>query len=65
MRRILQKIDFGKDLESMLNVYTDIRSNFGNHEEIIEVLVYKVIDLTFRARSLSKNKISAKIKAFL
>jgi hypothetical protein len=32
MKRILQKIDFGKDLESMLNVYTDIRANFGNHE---------------------------------
>ena len=50
----------------MLNVYTDIRANFGNHQEIIEVLIFKVIDLTFKARSLTKkNNITPKIKAFM
>jgi len=49
----------------MLNLFTEFRSNFGNLIEIVEVLIYKVLDLTFLARKLSKKKMSSKIKSFL
>lgn len=65
MMGLLEKIDYGKDLEQMLNFYTEVRANFGNSSEIIEKLIYKVIELTFKATKLSKNKITKKITGFL
>lgn len=65
LKSILKKINFGKDLEQMLNLYTDIRGNFGNFSPVIEELLYKVIDLTFQARKLSKNRMNKKVIAFL
>lgn len=62
---LIDKINFGKDLETMLNLYTEIRANFGNSSEIIEKLIYKVIELTFTATKLAKNKITKKITGFL
>ncbi|KRX02875.1 hypothetical protein PPERSA_04078 [Pseudocohnilembus persalinus] len=65
MITLIKRINFGKDLEQMLNLYTDIRGNFGNISEVAEILIYSVVDLTFLGRKLSKNKINKKMKAFL
>ena len=34
-------MDYGKDLEQTLNLYTEIRANFGNMPGIMESLVRK------------------------
>lgn len=39
LKRILSKVDFGRDLEQMLNLYTDVRGHFGNISLVTEYLV--------------------------
>jgi len=49
----------------MLNLYTEIRATFGSLPEVIDNLIHRVIDLTFKAKKFSKNKTSKKVLAFL
>ena len=37
--KLLGKINFGKDLEQMLNLYTEIRASFGNISDVVSYLV--------------------------
>lgn len=43
------RIDMGKDLEAALNMYTDVRASFGNISEVVENLIFRTIELTFKA----------------
>ncbi|EGR27329.1 hypothetical protein IMG5_197970 [Ichthyophthirius multifiliis] len=66
LENFFNKIDFGIDLEQILNFCTEIRSSFGYIQEIIIYLIEKVNSLSFFARSFIKNnKQSKKITGFL
>ncbi len=58
-------MDFGRDLEQCLNFHAEVRAHFGNIPEIIGNLIQKTIDLTFKAKVLSKGKINKKIVGFI
>jgi hypothetical protein len=62
---LIKKIDFGRDLEQMLNLYAEFRASFGSFPQIIIFLIYKALHLTFQARKLSRNKMTPKVVAFM
>eukprot|EP00828_Plagiopyla_frontata_P009321 TRINITY_DN1479_c0_g1_i13.p1 TRINITY_DN1479_c0_g1~~TRINITY_DN1479_c0_g1_i13.p1 ORF type:complete len:644 (-),score=111.04 TRINITY_DN1479_c0_g1_i13:135-2066(-) len=65
INKFLEKINFGKDLEQTLNFHTEIRSNFDNIPEIIENLVIKTLQLTFKAKQYAKGNVTKKIIGFM
>lgn len=61
----LEKIDFGNDVEQSLNFYAEMRANFGDLEKVTCTLIYKAAGLTFKARKVSKGRITNKLISFL
>jgi hypothetical protein len=47
--KIIKKIDFGKDLDKTLNVYTTARGMFINLDDVTETLITLVIGLAAKA----------------
>ncbi|CAD8106301.1 unnamed protein product [Paramecium sonneborni] len=64
INQLLQKIDFGKDLEQSLNLYAEMRGQFGNISGLSEILIDRALDLIFRGKRLSKGKNQKKIISF-
>ncbi|CAD8189870.1 unnamed protein product [Paramecium octaurelia] len=64
INQLLQKIDFGKDLEQTLNLYAEMRGQFGNISGLSEILIDRALDLIFRGKRLSKGKNQKKIISF-
>ena len=54
--KIIKKIDFGRDLDKTLNVYTTARGMFINLDEVTETLIQLVVGLATRANALVKGK---------
>ena len=52
---IIKKIDFGKDLDKTLNVFTTARGMFINLDPVTETLIYQVICLANKAHKLTKG----------
>ena len=52
--KIITKIDFGKDLDKTLDVYTTARGLFINLDEVTETLITSVIALAAKAHSMVK-----------
>lgn len=52
LKSFFDKINFGKDLEQMLNLFTEIRANFGHINDIVEYVINKASNLTFTARNM-------------
>jgi len=63
--KIIKKIDFGKDLDKTLNVYTTARGTFINLEEVTETLIYLTNRLATRAHSLVRGKHNQKTLSFV
>ena len=42
IKKFVNKIDFGKDLEQQLNAYVDFRAIFSNMEDVKTQLIFKV-----------------------
>lgn len=63
--KIVRKIDFGKDLDKTLNVYTTARGLFINLDEVTETLISLVISLAAKAHSFVKGKHSQKTLSFV
>ncbi|KAL4504159.1 hypothetical protein ABPG72_020997 [Tetrahymena utriculariae] len=66
LKSFFEKIDFGRNLEQMLNLYTEIRASFGHINEVVEYVINKVSNLTFTAKSMfTSQKMQKKITGFL
>jgi hypothetical protein len=63
--RIIQKIDFGKDLEKSLNVYTIARGLFINLDDVTEALILEVVMLASRAHAYIKGRHNQKTLSFV
>lgn len=61
---IIKKIDFGRDLDKTLNVYTTARGMFINLDEVTEQLINSVNLLAVRAHILTKGRHNQKTKNF-
>jgi hypothetical protein len=57
----LKRVDFNRDLEQTLNLYADVRANFGNIGDISENLINRTIELTVKAKRFAKGKNSKKV----
>ena len=62
---LIKKIDFGRDLEKMLKVFTDARGMFINLDEVTQYLIYAVLRLAVQANKLTKGKHNKKTLAFV
>ena len=60
----IQKIDFGRDLEQQLNIYTECRALFCNLDSIKESLVMAVSSLGLKVVRLIKGRHTKKTAAF-
>ena len=56
LSKIIKKIDFGKDLDKTLNVYTTARGMFINLDEVTETLIYSTINLATKAHAFVKGR---------
>lgn len=65
MIQFLKRVDFGRDLEEYLNIFTAIRANFGEFYELLEFIIFSTINLTYKAKRFSKGRYSPKITAFI
>jgi hypothetical protein len=63
--RIVKKIDFGKDIDKTLNVYTTARGFFINLDEVTETLIYSTVTLATRCHSYVKGKHNTKTLSFV
>lgn len=54
--KIIRKIDFGKDLDKTLNVYTTARGLFINLDIVTETLICETINLAVKAHTYVKGK---------
>ena len=63
--KIITKIDFGKDLDKTLNVFTTARGLFINLDDVTETLITSTIALAARAHSLVKTKHNNKTISFV
>ena len=54
--KIVKKIDFGRDLDKTLNVYTTARGMFINLDEVTETLIFLTVNLASRAHQYVKGK---------
>ena len=62
---LIKKIDFGRDLEKMLKVFTDARGMFVNLDEVTQYLIYGVLRLAVQANKITKGKHNKKTLAFV
>jgi len=62
---LIKKIDFGRDLEKMLKVFTDARGLFVNLDEVTQYLIHAVLKLAVQANKITKGKHSKKTLAFV
>lgn len=63
--KIIKKIDFGRDLDKTLNVYTTARGLFINLDEVTETLIFSTISLATKAHSYVKGKHNQKTLSFV
>jgi hypothetical protein len=61
---IIKKIDFGKDLDKQLNVYTTARGMFINLDKVTEQLINSTNNLAVKAHVLTKGRHNQKTKNF-
>lgn len=61
---IIRKIDFGKDLDKTLNVYTTARGMFINLDLVTEQLIFSTNNLAAKAHQLTKGRHTQKTKNF-
>jgi hypothetical protein len=54
--KIIRKIDFGKDFDKTLIVYTTARGLFINLDEVTETLITQVVSLAAKAHFFVKGK---------
>lgn len=54
--QIINKVDYGRDLDKTLNVYTDARGLFINLDSVTETLIYRTIGLATKCHAISKGK---------
>ena len=57
----MKRVDFNRDLEQTLNLFADVRANFGNISDVSENLINKTINLIFKAKKFAKGKQSKKV----
>jgi uncharacterized spore protein YtfJ len=62
---LIKKINFGRDLEKMLKVFTDARGMFINLDEVTQYLIYAVLKLAVNANNITKGKHNKKTLAFI
>lgn len=60
----IYKIDFGRDLEQQLNIYTECRALLYNLDDIKKVLVFCVCSLGFKLIRFTRGKHTKKTSAF-
>ena len=56
LSKIILKIDFGKDLDKTLNIYTTARGLFINLDDVTETLIHQTILLAANANTYVKGK---------
>lgn len=59
------KVDLEGDFEQTLTFLAEMRAIFNYIPEVITALIYKAVNLTFRARSNAKGRITKKLVSFL
>ena len=62
---IITKVDYGRDLDKTLNVYTDARGLFINLDAVTETLIQRTIGLAVKCHSISKGKHTQKTQTFV
>lgn len=62
---MIKKIDFGRDLEMMLKIYTDARGMFINLDEITQYLIYGVLKIAVQANQLKKGQHNKRTLSFV
>lgn len=60
----IRKVDFGRDLEQQLNIFTECRALFCNLDAIKDTLVMSVCELGMKVIKLTKGKLSKKTSSF-
>lgn len=60
----IRKVDFGRDLEQQLNIFTECRALFCNLDAIKDTLVMSVCELGMKVIKLTKGKLSKKTGSF-
>lgn len=53
---IVAKVDYGRDLDKTLNVYTDARGLFINLDMVTETLIQRTIGLAVKCHQFTKGK---------
>ena len=64
LSKIIIKIDFGRDLDKTLNVYTTARGTFINLDEVTETLILQVNCLAAKAHPYVKGRHNQKTLSF-
>lgn len=62
---IIQRIDFGRDLEKQLKTYTEARGMFGNLDEVTETLINVTLNLAMKAHKFRRAKHDKKTLGFV
>jgi len=65
VRKMVKNVNFGKDIEQMLNFYTEVRAYFGNLPGILELLVDEGLEVAMKCRKFSKGRITKQIFSFI
>lgn len=61
----IRKIDFGRDLETQLNIYVECRQAFSNLDAVTQELVLRVALLATKAHQFMKGRHTKKTAAFV
>ena len=59
------KIDFGRDLEKSLKIYTEARGMFVNLDSVVETLIHQTLKLAMIANKLTRGKHDQKVGYFV
>jgi hypothetical protein len=62
---MINKIDFGRDLEQELKILSEARGLFFNFDSVMEVLIYKVLECAVKALRFAKFRHNRKTLAFV
>ena len=65
INQIIKKVDYGRDLNKTLDVYTNARGFFLNLDQVTECLCHQVISLAAKAHSFVKGKHTQKTQTFV
>ena len=65
IKKLIYKIDFGKDLEKQLKVYTEARGMFQSLDDVMESLVHASLGLAMRANRIVRGKHNKKTLGFV